>query len=286
MKSIYSGRFNRKLIAIIMLSLGVLFIMLGAFQTTRDIEGYFSMIPTVFVRDGIKVYISNGEKYIVEAFSKAVEDWNKAVLEFNYVKDLECSLRILIGCRSCLMEPRLPTINVVKNDEYNVVVEFRDSMPEENLIAYTEPYINGSLLARIVIWSKVPEHRAYQVSLHEISRLYGIDIPRVYRTLFGAVPAGSNTEELNPSIEQFMNGPPDPMKPTTLDLNIAYEGLRNLGKSRINLSGIVFRAYDEPDFTILAFTTSPILITLGIYILSRRDIKFSRRRFENVLENS
>lgn len=257
------------MIAIILLAIGVFFIALRVAQTPRDAIGYVSPSPTLFVRDDIRVHVDVGAEYIVQAFSKAVEDWDKAVAEFNSAKDLECILKILTGCRECIQEPRLPRIRIVEYGEYNVIVEFRDLILERNIIAYTEPYINGSLLTRIVVWSGVPEHRAYQVAIHEISRLYGIDIPKVYRTFFGAIPAGSNTKELNPSMEQFMEGPPDPMKPTTLDLYIAYEGLKNPGARIVDVSGIAFRAYDEFDFTIPALISS-IPITVGIYLLSNR----------------
>lgn len=283
MRLTFSGRFSVKVLAIIFLIVGASFIVLRAVQTPpRDAVSYVYPSPALFSKDGIRVYVDRGPQYIVDAFRRAVEDWDKAVSEFNSMKDLECSFKMLTGCRACLTEPRLPRIKISELIESNVIVEFRDSMPKRNVVAYTEPYINGSLLARIVVWSLVPEHRAYQVALHEIARLYGIDIPRVYRTLFGAVPAGSNTRELNPSMEQFMNGPPDPMKPTTLDTYTAYAGLKNLGAGRIELSGIVFRAYDEPDFTVPAFI-SPALIVLGLYILSKKDVK-PLKRWEGVRE--
>lgn len=267
MRSIFYFSSRLKLVAIAIIIVGVLFIAVRGLQMSTGIVGYNRPTPLLYIKnESIKIYLEGIPPYIAQAFKKAVRDWDRAVEEFNFMKDIECSLERLVGCSACLREPRLPRIEVVEKDGYNVVVESSDVMPKETIIAYTEPYINGGLLARIVVWSSVPEHRAYQVAVHEISRLYGIDIPEVHKTLFGAVPAGSNTVKLNPSMEQFMNGPPDPMKPTTLDLYIAYEDLKNPGVSKVIASGIVFRAYDEPDFTLPALI-SPLLITLGTYFL-------------------
>jgi hypothetical protein len=257
------------MLGIALVAIGASFMLLRSFQTI-DVDGYNLSIPTLYA-DEMRIHFMEDEpKYIVEAFEKAVSDWDKAVWEFNFMKEIECRINTLFSrCTAYLREPRLPRILVAGDASYNVIVEFVDSMPERGIIAYTEPYINGSMLARIVVWSGVPEHRAYQVAVHEIARLYSVDIPGVYRTLFGAIPAGSDTSKLHPSMGQFMNGPPDSMKPTTLDLYIAYEGLKNPGVGRVHAPRVIFRAYDEPDFTIPALA-SPGLIVSGLYILFRR----------------
>jgi hypothetical protein len=257
------------MLGLALIIIGASLMLLRSFQTV-DVDGYNLSLPTLYA-DEVRIHFAkDSPKYIIDAFGKAISDWDRAVREFNYMKEMECRINMLFSrCTACLKEPRLPRILVAGDASYNVIVEFVDSMPERGIIAYTEPYINGSMLARIVVWSGVPEHRAYQVAVHEIARLYGVDIPGVYRTLFGAVPAGSDTSKLNPSMDQFMNGPPDPMKPTTLDLYIAYEGLKNPGVGRVHAQRVIFRAYDEPDFTIPALA-SPALIVSGLYILPRR----------------
>lgn len=273
MNSKFSGR-CKLVIGFTLIILGASFIMLRSLQMPINVEGYNIYVPTLYLKEEpIKIYLEDGPEYIVHAFMRAIEDWDKAVQDFNNMKTFECRVLILFtGCEACLSEPRLPRIKMVE-EEYNVVVEFVNEVSERNIVAYTEPYFNNKVLARIVVWEKIPEHRAYQVAVHEIARLYGVDIPEIYRTLFGAVPAGSDTSKLHPSMEQFMNGPADPMKVTTLDLYIAYNGLENPGIRRVDTSNIVFRAYDEPDFTIPALI-SPILITLGLYLyLKHRGVK-------------
>ena len=267
------GRDYRNLyvvLAMILVVAGFLIILLRVLQASNGFESRYYPSPTLYSKT-ITVKIEDGPAGIVEHFKKAITDWDEAVKQFNQLRDLECSIKQITGCRACLSEPRLPRIAVAIHDEYNVLIEFLDSMPRKTLIAYTKPYHNGSVIARIVVWSGVPEHRAYQVAVHEIARLYGVDIPRVYRTLFGAIPAGSDTRELNPSLEQFINEGPDPMKPTTLDLYTAFEALKNPEGGTFKMgSDVVFRAYDEPDFTIPALL-SPFMITAGVYILSRRE---------------
>jgi hypothetical protein len=255
--------------------LGAMLIVAGAsfaslrwLQGSNNLDAYYYPAPTLY-SDAVIVYLKGGSKQHAEAFRRAVEDWDEAVEQFNRLKDIECSILRVLSCSSCLREPRLPRISVAEGGGYNVLVEYVDEMPVGNVVAYTEPYLNGSIVARIVIWAKIPEHRAYQVAVHEIARLYGVDVPEVHRTLFGAVPAGSDTSKLNPSMEQFMNGPPDPIKPTTLDLYTAFEALKNPEGGVFNMEpGTVFRAYDEPDFTIPTLA-SPALIVSGLYILSR-----------------
>ena len=258
-------------VGVMLVVVGLLFIGLRWTQGSGSMEAYYYPSPTLY-SDGIVIKLEGGPREILDAFKKAVGDWDEAVRQFNTLKDIECGLMLVTGCRACQSEPRLPRISMAGDGGYNVLVVFVDKMPRETVIAYTE-YINiGSILARITMWSGVPEHRAYQVALHEISRLYGVDIPEVYRTLFGAVPAGSNTIELNPSLRQFMSGPPDPMKPTTLDLYTAFEALKNPSGGVYRMGpGTGFRAYDEPDFTIPTLL-SPALIVAGLYLLSRRRV--------------
>jgi len=271
LSSTYGRDYNKLyvVLAMILVVAGSLLILLRVLQTPRGLESHYYPSPTLYSKT-ITVKMEDGPAGIVEYFKKAITDWDEAVKQFNQLRDLECSIKQITGCRACLSEPRLPQIAVAIHDEYNVLIEFVDSMPRKTLIAYTEPYHNGSVIARIVVWIGIPEHRAYQVAVHEIARLYGVDIPRVYRTLFGVIPAGSDTRKLNPSLEQFISEGPDPMKPTTLDLYTAFEALKNPEGGTFKMgSGVVFRAYDEPDFTIPALL-SPFMITAGVYMLSRR----------------
>jgi hypothetical protein len=263
----YCGRL-RVLVAVILVVAGALLIGLRWVQGSGGMEAYYAPSPTLYSGE-VVVKLGEGPEWLLEAFRKAVRDWDGAVAQFNSIRDFRCSLSQITGCRSCLFEPKLPRISITEEGGYNVLVVFMDEMPAETVIAYTEYVSEGSILARVVVWKGIPERRAYQVAIHEISRLYGIGIPEVYRTLFGAVPAGSNTVKLNPSLRQFMEGPPDPMKPTTLDLNAALEALKNPGGGVYKMeAGTVFRAYDEPDFTLPALA-SPALIVSGLYILSR-----------------
>ena len=252
-----------------LIAIGVLAVVLRFLQTPLNVSVYAVVTPALSFERELRVGISQGPRHLVEAFEKAVREWDKAVAEFNGARILECQLTVLLGgCRRCVEDLLLPRIRVTHEGDYNVLVEFSEDIPSEGAVAYTT-FLEGSTLARIVVWSGVPEHRAYQVAVHEVSRLYGLDTPALHRTLFGAIPASIDTRLLHRSMDDFMHGGGDPLKPTTIELYAAYHALNRNSQFNDVKTSIAFRAYDEPDFTIPALL-SPFMITAGVYILSRR----------------
>ena len=256
-------------ISVGLIAMGVLAVMLRFLQAPLNISVYAVATPALFFERELRVGISPGPRHLVEAFEKAVKEWDKAVAEFNDARILECRLTVLLGgCRSCVEDLLLPRIRITREGDYNILVEFSEDIPLEGAVAYTA-FLEGSTLARIVVWSGVPEHRAYQVAVHEVSRLYGLNTPTLHRTLFGAIPASIDTRLLHISMDDFMYGGGDPLKPTTVELYAAYYALNKNSQFDNVKTSIAFRAYDEPDFTIPALL-SPLMITAGVYMLSRR----------------
>lgn len=267
MRSTYSAF---RAIGLGLIVLGAIVIGLRVAQAPHDLVVYSTVTPTLFFDKELRVRIGNGPDHLVGAFEKAVEDWNAAVREFNYWKTVECKITVLLGgCRKCVNDSMLPEIRVAEGSDYNVFVDFSDDIPAEGAIAYSA-FLEGSVLARIVVWRGVPEHRAYQVAIHEVSRLYGLHTTTLRRTLFGAIPASIDTNLLHSSMEEFMNGDADPLTPTTIELYASYQALNRHYQYRYDGAGlpIAYRAWGELDFTIPSLI-SPILIVVGVYLLSR-----------------
>lgn len=132
--------------------------------------------------------------------------------------------------------------------------------PSENLVADFGIIDRGLI---IVFWKGADYEKIYQAALYLIGRIQGVEVLDKKTTIFGAKPATSIPEVLEMQTPTISSR----VKPTTLEAaailmsKLGYEGERRVYYT-------IFRAYDEPDFTLPALA-SPILMTSGVYLYSR-----------------
>jgi len=246
-----------KILGLVILVAGLLLMGLRALQT--PIGGVKLLIDKPIPPGGVvRVRIEGPGEGLGEAVARAINDWNRAIEDYNNMKGLECSLgRMISGCSACV---KVPPISITGGDDYNVLVTFVDEQPPEGRVADYE--VKGQAV-NIRIWKGAGYEKAYQAALYLIGRIQGVEVLDRRRTLFGAIPATSMPEVLQ------LHAPPinSRIRPTTLEAaGILASRLGHYGRGTVYFTA--FKACDEPDFTIPALI-SPALITLGACLYRR-----------------
>jgi len=256
MSYILSRLGRARVVGFIILLTGLLFIGLRVLQTPLGAE--VSIYGSTLTEARVKIEGSDGG--LKEAVARAVEDWGKAVEDYNHMINPQCLMSSLLhgGSAACV---GAPPVSITEHDDYTVLIVFVDEPPSERLAADFK--IMGQTVY-IRIWRGLDPQKAYQAALYLIGRIQGVEVLDRRVTLFGATPATSIPEVLEIQTAAVNSR----VKPTTLEVagiltsKLGYEGSM---KSYYT----IFRAYDEPDFTIPALL-SPAFIAVGSYLLSRR----------------
>ena len=263
-----SSPYSRRILGPMLLAAGLALAAAAAAQGSgAEIRARLYPSPLLALEE-VRVFVGDGPPHLVEGFRRAVGMWAEAVEGHNRVEALTCPVRYALRlCNAC--PPPLPK-PIISDRDPDVFVVFREDMPRPDAVALTRfTVVGGRPAAVIEVWAGILEQRALQVAVHEIARLYGIDFPKVVRTPSGAVAAGSDTTDLHPSIHDFMEGGPDPIKPTSADLYAATLARQMLqtGTWRDTITipkGFTLRSHDEPD---LRQTHKPHNLTSNTHII-------------------
>jgi len=243
-----------RMLGLIILAAGLLFISMSLLQTS--IGAKVSIYGSTFPEARVKIEDSGGLK---EAVARAVRDWNEAVEDYNRIIGLRCLIMNPLhggGCSSAC--PYAPPVSIVEGDDYTVLIVSVDKPPLDSLVA---DFKVAGQTVQVRVWRGLDPQKAYQVALYLIGRVQGVEVLDRRATLFGATPATSIREILEVQTPALNSR----VKPTTLEVaGILTSRLGHVGVMTSYYT--LFRAYDEPDFTIPALL-SPALVAAGSYLL-------------------